>query len=674
MSFSTNSSMSKKRGVEVANLSSHDEESKQHKLSTHDTSVKISGSKFKEDISSLTQKLGEVYVAQVETADTVQFHTGFIETVSSRLLTLEQKERERERKYLELETELITTKEELNKVRTDVKDIGKDVRSCNMIINGLKEKANENCKNAALDFLRKLIPDIKSDCITNAYRVGKSAGDGEVNRALFVKFKDGETKGAIMKKKGAMFKDKSLGLKHVYCNDDLTEESRQLRQEIREIARYAKDIGYMDAKVTGDKLYVQGKFYAEDELHLLPENLLMSNVRTRKIGGGVGFYSKHSYLSNFFPAPLTINGLNFCCSEQAYQYSKTVVCNKEEAGKEIRKIRNPKKIKRFGDKIDTCEEWEKNKDDVMRCILMAKFAQNRDLKIKLKETGEAPLFECTSNSYWGTGWKLDAPQWRASSQFPGRNTLGKLLVEVRSALCIKKAASRLYGDFTVTRKANTTLRDIQEGDVDSHDNTGVDVKATSKDEEHSPALSAAAVKECKASEQKITASESEPGTTVGSSKLTETASVIVAKAIKCDEGAESVSDGTSAPESGTESMEMDEDGSSLSLDSDVFGTSFNARSIMTEEGHIDHSKMMGWALPTMDLSRLRDIAATSFPEIPNKTTRSSHRGRAVSLTHSTPVTQVVNRKTRRAKKSTSDTPPIEEQWDLVHLLAKIRKK
>lgn len=128
------------------------------------------------------------------------------------------------------------------------------------------------------------------------------------------------------------------------------------------------------------------------------------------------------------------------------------------------------------------------------------------------------------------------------------------------------------------------------------------------------------------------------------------------------------------PDNVAESMELEEDGTSLTLDSDVFGTSFNARSIMTEVGHIDHSKMVGWALPTLDVSRLREMAGTSFPEISLKAPRPSHKNRSASLTHSTPVTHVASRKSRRAKKSASDNPPVEGQWDLVHLLAKIRKK
>lgn len=113
-----------------------------------------------------------------------------------------------------------------------------------------------------------------------------------MNRALFVKFKDIESKHEIMKRKSVLHKNKALGLGRVFCNDDLSEEVRLKRQEMREIARYAVNIGYVNTKVTGDKLVFGGRTYLDDELHLLPKELQMENIRTRKIGDKIGFLSK----------------------------------------------------------------------------------------------------------------------------------------------------------------------------------------------------------------------------------------------------------------------------------------------------------------------------------------------------------------------------------------------
>lgn len=82
-----------------------------------------------------------------------------------------------------------------------------------------------------------------------------------------------------------MFKDRSLGMRNVFCNDNLSEERRIIRQEMREIAKFAVSNGYPDAKVRGEKLVINGVTYLEDELNLLPNALKMESIRTREVHG-----------------------------------------------------------------------------------------------------------------------------------------------------------------------------------------------------------------------------------------------------------------------------------------------------------------------------------------------------------------------------------------------------
>lgn len=282
-----------------------------------------------------------------------------------------------------------------------------------------------------------MVPELSVGHIVTAYRLGRKGSDGETNRSMFVKFKEPEIKRKIMQQKNKMFKDKDLGMKRVFCNDDLSEERCILRQEMREIVKFAVGNGFPDARVTGEKIVVNGITYQEDELGLLPEKLKMENIRTRQIGTGIGFFSKHSYLSNFFPAKLVVNGQRFAHSEQAYQYIKAVICGRDAIAKSIRDCTDPKKIKRYGDKAESKPEWEERKYDTMKCILTAKFAQNEHLRAKLISTGTTPLLECTTNLYWGTGWKFENEGWSKGVKYPGKNKLGQLLSEVRELLTVK---------------------------------------------------------------------------------------------------------------------------------------------------------------------------------------------------------------------------------------------
>ena len=64
-------------------------------------------------------------------------------------------------------------------------------------------------------------------------------------------------------------------------------------------------------------------------------------------------------------------------------------------------------------------DWDTVKNDVMKQALVSKFTQNPQLKIKLLNTGDATLHEYTNRDpYWG---------------YPGKDQLGKLLMEVRES-------------------------------------------------------------------------------------------------------------------------------------------------------------------------------------------------------------------------------------------------
>lgn len=73
------------------------------------------------------------------------------------------------------------------------------------------------------------------------------------------------------------------------------------------------------------------------------------------------------------------------------------------------------------------ENWDELSPKVMKEILMCKFTQNKECNEALMKTGDAYLEERTKNdARWGSG--SDSPNG------PGKNLLGKLLVEVREEI------------------------------------------------------------------------------------------------------------------------------------------------------------------------------------------------------------------------------------------------
>lgn len=132
---------------------------------------------------------------------------------------------------------------------------------------------------------------------------------------------------------------------------------------------------------------------------MLPLDLQLSNIKTRPIGGGIGFQSEYSYLSNFYPCPIKMHQSIFSCAEQAFFYHKAIICEREDIGIKLKEIEEPAKIKHKGDHIETCENWENAKISVMRNVLLQKFTQNPELKAKLMGTSRLPLLECTNNKF-----------------------------------------------------------------------------------------------------------------------------------------------------------------------------------------------------------------------------------------------------------------------------------
>jgi ribA/ribD-fused uncharacterized protein len=71
----------------------------------------------------------------------------------------------------------------------------------------------------------------------------------------------------------------------------------------------------------------------------------------------------------------------------------------------------------------------------MRIAVKAKFTQHPELRKKLQETGDKRLGEANPrDKYWGIGTSSDTSKAKDPSKWPGKNTLGKILEEIRTEL------------------------------------------------------------------------------------------------------------------------------------------------------------------------------------------------------------------------------------------------
>lgn len=135
-----------------------------------------------------------------------------------------------------------------------------------------------------------------------------------------------------------------------------------------------------------------------------------------------GFFGAYRFLSNFYPATLTYEGIEYPTSEHAYQAAKTLDIRKR---KEVAALSSPGKAKRAGKSLILASIWNEKKEGVMLEVLRCKFQQNKDLATLLMNTGNAYLEELNT---WGDTY------WGVTPSGEGKNTLGVLLMKVRDEL------------------------------------------------------------------------------------------------------------------------------------------------------------------------------------------------------------------------------------------------
>jgi ribA/ribD-fused uncharacterized protein len=132
-----------------------------------------------------------------------------------------------------------------------------------------------------------------------------------------------------------------------------------------------------------------------------------------------GFSGQYEFLSNFYPSPITYEGILYPTVEHAYQASKshTLHIKKKIAG-----LSTPGKAKRYGQKITPLpQNWENLKVIIMSNLLSLKF-NDPVLEKQLIDTGEDLCLEEVNfwgDTYWGT------------CNGNGSNRLGNLLMNIR---------------------------------------------------------------------------------------------------------------------------------------------------------------------------------------------------------------------------------------------------
>lgn len=130
------------------------------------------------------------------------------------------------------------------------------------------------------------------------------------------------------------------------------------------------------------------------------------------------FTGTFRFLSNFWPAPVIFDGIEYPTVEHAYQAAKT---ERIDQRVRIEHAQTPGQAKRLGRKVDLRPDWEEIKEAVMLTLLRQKFLKGTRLAQWLDETADHELVEGNTwgDVYWGV------------CDGVGQNKLGKMLMQIR---------------------------------------------------------------------------------------------------------------------------------------------------------------------------------------------------------------------------------------------------
>jgi ribA/ribD-fused uncharacterized protein len=139
------------------------------------------------------------------------------------------------------------------------------------------------------------------------------------------------------------------------------------------------------------------------------------------------FRGDYHFLSNFAPAPVTLDGMQFPTVEHAYQAAKTLDPQERQ---QILGASTPGLARKMGRKLTLRPDWPDVKVKVMQDLVAQKFDGHPDLVKLLLATGDGELMEGNTwhDNFWGD---CRCPR---CAETTGQNWLGRILMEVRERL------------------------------------------------------------------------------------------------------------------------------------------------------------------------------------------------------------------------------------------------
>lgn len=145
----------------------------------------------------------------------------------------------------------------------------------------------------------------------------------------------------------------------------------------------------------------------------------------------------YGFMSNWYPADFTVDGVAYNCSEQYMMHQKALFFGDSVTASKIMAASDPALQKKYGSEVTPYDDltWQGVRQTIVYKGVYAKFSQNEDLKKMLLDTGDEILAEAAlKDAAWGIGLSANDPESCRRKEWRGKNLLGYLLMSVRFEL------------------------------------------------------------------------------------------------------------------------------------------------------------------------------------------------------------------------------------------------
>ncbi|BCJ57013.1 NADAR family protein [Micromonospora endophytica] len=149
--------------------------------------------------------------------------------------------------------------------------------------------------------------------------------------------------------------------------------------------------------------------------------------------GGIGA----GCLSQWWPAPFTIDGRRFATAEHYMMWRKATLFDDHPTAAKILTTTHPHAAKTLGRQVTGFDQqtWEQHRYEIVVTASMAKFGQHPALRTYLLATGKRVLVEASPlDRIWGIGLAADHPHATNPTRWRGLNLLGFALMQTRATM------------------------------------------------------------------------------------------------------------------------------------------------------------------------------------------------------------------------------------------------